>query len=256
VCAVSFLNTVPLIWGMTRGLHKDRFDLSFSVPSVCADRLEAGEVDIGLVPCAELDRLDLSWFPETGIACRGAVRSILLISRVAPGRIRRLAADVSSRTSVMLTRIILAEKFGVQPEMLPMRPEIDSMLAEADAALLIGDPALRVDPASLPYRVLDLGAEWVELTGLPMVFAVWAGHRRHITPESGQIFADSARFGLANLHQIVAEAPATHGVSSDLARTYLTRHIALELTDADRKGLDLYRRKVARIRAGEPALVT
>jgi predicted solute-binding protein len=156
----------------------------------------------------------------------------------------------------MLARIILAEKFGVQPEMLPMRPDADSMLAAADAALLIGDPALKVDPAMLPSQVLDLGAEWMDLTGLPMVFAVWAGRRQHITSESGKVFADSARFGLENLDQIIAEAPATHGIPSELARAYLTRHIVLELTDTDRRGLELYRRKVARIRSGEPALVT
>lgn len=238
---------------MTHGPQRGFFDLSFSIPSVCADRLESGEADIGLVPCAELDRLDLSFFPETGIACRGPVRSILLISRVAPSKIRTLAADISSRTSVMLTRIVLAEKFGVHPELLPMRPDLDSMLAAADAALIIGDPALRLDPSALPYDVLDLGSEWMELTGLPMVFAVWAGKAPHITAEAAGIFLDSLRFGLANLEDIVAEAPASHGIPADLARVYLTRHIAFELTATDRKGLELYRRKVAAIRAASLA---
>src|SRR3982750_3321324 len=80
VCAVSYLNTVPLVWGFVRGPQKDLFHLSFSVPSVCADRLQAGDVDIGIVPCAELDRLRRAFLPDVGIACRGAVRSILLIS--------------------------------------------------------------------------------------------------------------------------------------------------------------------------------
>jgi predicted solute-binding protein len=251
VCAVSFLNTVPLVRGLTHGPQRGSFDLSFSIPSACADRLETGEVDIGLVPCGELDRLKLSFFPETGIACRGPVRSILLICKVPPSGIRTLAADTSSRSSVMLSRIILGEKFGVQPELLPMRPDLENMLRAADAALIIGDPALRIDPASVPYEVLDLGGEWFDLTGLPMVFAVWAGAREHITPASAKVFLDSARFGLANLDSIVAEAPVSHGVAADLARVYLTRHIVFELTETDLRGLDLYRRKVAEIRAGD-----
>src|SRR5688572_30479547 len=99
VCAVSFLNTVPLVWGMLHGEQKGAFDLSFSVPSVCADRLASGEVDIGIVPCAELPRLGMEIIPDVGIACRGAVRSILLISKVDPRRIATLASDSSSRTS-------------------------------------------------------------------------------------------------------------------------------------------------------------
>src|SRR4051794_7984704 len=157
VCAVSYLNTVPLVWGFVRGPQRSLFQLTFSVPSVCADRLESGDVDIGIVPCAELDRLGLDFLPDVGIACRGAVRSILLISKVPPGQIRTLAADVSSRTSVMLARILLAERYGTVPRVITVAPDLESMLAQSDAALIIGDPALRLDPASLPWQVLDLG---------------------------------------------------------------------------------------------------
>src|SRR6478672_1158984 len=82
VCAVSYLNTLPLVWGMLKGGQQDLFDLSFCVPAECADRLGTGAAEIGIVPCAELPRLGLSIIRGTGIACRGPVRSILLISRV------------------------------------------------------------------------------------------------------------------------------------------------------------------------------
>jgi predicted solute-binding protein len=235
---------------MTHGPLQDRFDLSFATPSVCADRLAAGEADIGLVPCAELDPQALSWFPETGIACRGAVRSILLISRVEPSRIRTLAADVSSRTSVMLARIILQERYGVAPSLVSMAPDADRMLAHADAALIIGDPALRIDPSIMP-RVLDLGAEWWDLTGLPMVFAVWAGKQQHITREAGEVFVQSTRYGLDRIEEIAAAAPSQHGIPTDLARTYLTRHIVFQLGDDEHRGMELYRRKVAELRASD-----
>src|SRR5829696_4773005 len=114
VCAVSYLNTQPLVWGMLHGKQQNRFELTFCVPAECADRLAAGTADIGIVPCAELPRLGLEIIRGTGIACHGPVRSILLISRVPPGQIRTLATDSSSRTSVMLARILLAKRFGVE----------------------------------------------------------------------------------------------------------------------------------------------
>jgi chorismate dehydratase len=160
VCAVSFLNTVPLVWGMLHGNQKDAFELTFSVPSDCADQVARGDVDLGIIPVAEIRRLQLPYFPDVGIACRGPVRTILLISKTEPSNIRTLAADSSSRTSVLLSRIILSRKYGCRPQVRIAAPNLDRMLESADAALIIGDPALRTEPENLPYRVLDLGAEW------------------------------------------------------------------------------------------------
>jgi predicted solute-binding protein len=139
-----------------------------------------GVADVGLVPVFEVDRLGLAWFPSLGIASRGAVRSILLISKVHPKKIKTLAADSGSRTSVQLARIILAERHGCLPELTTAAPIIDTMLESADAALLIGDAALSVDPVECGLTCLDLGEEWTDLTGLPMVFAVWAGRQQAI----------------------------------------------------------------------------
>ena len=239
---------MPLIRGLTHGPQQGIFDLTAEIPSVLADRLSAGQVDIGLLPCAELDRLGVDHFDDVGIACRGPVRSILLVSRVEPSRIRTLAADVSSRTSVMLSRIILAERYGVSPDFITMAPDLGTMLAKADAALLIGDPALKLDPATLPYLALDLGAEWLELTGLPMVFAVWAGRKQVLTPDVAGVFLQSYRYGMENIDDIVQEAPALHGISVELARKYLTEHVVFELTSDHRKGLALYRSKVEALR--------
>lgn len=255
VCAVSFLNTVPLVWGFLKGAQRGVFDLSFSVPSVCADRLESGEVDIGIVPCAELQRLRLDYFPDVGIACHGAVRSILLISRVAPGSIRTLAVDSSSRSSVQLARIILEERYSGSPRIITMPPDLDSMLSAADAALIIGDPALRLDPAALPYLVLDLGAEWLGLSGLPMVFAVWAGRPACLTPRARAAFADSCRYGLERIEEIVRDREASHGFPADVAREYLTRYIHFSLGPLELRGLSEYTRLVRSLQTRVPDLI-
>ena len=236
VSAVSYLNTVPLVWGMLHGEQSELFDLSFSLPAECASDLANGSVSIGLVPCIELARQPLRVIPGAGIACHGAVRSILLVSKVPFAQIETLAVDSSSRTSVMLTRIVLEKKYGIQPEFHSHPPNLPAMLDHADACLIIGDPALHLDPATLPFHVMDLGAEWFALTGLPMVFAVWAS-RTDAPPEP---FMDSLRFGKSHIDEIVDLEYKRRGITRELAHGYLTRVIVFELGAKEYQGMALF----------------
>jgi chorismate dehydratase len=245
VCAVSYLNTVPLVWGIEHGAQRDIFEMNYALPSECADQLASGDADIGIVPVIEMARQKLDYFRSTGIACRGAVRSILLVSKVPFRQIKTLATDVGSRTSVMLARIILAEKYGANPKLISRRAELALMLGEADAALVIGDPALHLDPATLPFETLDLGSEWTHLTSLPMVFALWAGRKEVMQPRYEQAFLDSCREGLAHMDDIVREQSPIRKITEQLAREYLTRHIVFELTDRDHEGLKQYLKHAA-----------
>jgi chorismate dehydratase len=220
------------------------FNFRFDLPVHCAEALGDGKAAIGLLPCAELDRLGLDFLPELGIACDGPVRSILLVSRVPAAEIRTLSVDSSSRTSVALARIILAERYGCRPVMTAHAPVIDEMLLENDAALVIGDPALHLDPALLPYFTLDLGAEWVKWTGLPMVFAVWAGRKQHLTEEVGRAFRGSYEWGRDHVDEMVDRAAAERGFPKELARAYFTRHIVYELSARHLEGLTLFRSKI------------
>lgn len=222
---------------MLHGPQQGLFDLEFRVPAECADRVASGDADIGIVPSFELTRQDLEIVPGAGIACRGAVRSILLIARRPAAEIRTLAADSSSRTSVQLARVILRRRYGAAAEIVAHPPDLDAMLQIADAALIIGDPALRIDPASLPYHVYDLGAEWVEMTGLPMVFAVWAGRRGVATAEVEEAFRGSWHYGHAHLEEIVA---ASRGFAPGLVRRYLTDNIVHELGPREYEGMRLF----------------
>ena len=242
MCAVSYLNTVPLVWGMLEGPEKDLFDLTFAVPSECAAQVRSGKADIGIVPVAALLEQQLEIFRGTGIACRGPVRSILLISTKPFSGIEVLAVDSGSRTSVMLSRIILAAH-GANPDLIVMDPQLNEMLEAADAALLIGDAALGQDPDALRARglyVADLGEEWVRITGLPMVFAVWAGRKEVHTAEAERAFIDSCRFGLDRIDEIASAEHVRRGVSAELAREYLTEHIVFELGEAEYRGLDRF----------------
>ena len=240
VCAVSYLNTTPLVWGLLHGPQRGVFDLDFQIPAVCADHVASGAADIGIIPAFELTRHRLETVPGVGIACHGPVRSILLVSSRPAPEIRRLAVDSSSRTSVELARILLARRWNNTPEFTPHTPDLDAMLRIADAALVIGDPALRIEPALLPYHVYDLGAEWVEMTGLPMVFAVWAGPSDAITPQVVDTFQQSCRYGRHRIEEIVAAEAPRREFSPELVRKYLTGHIVHELGARDYEGMDLF----------------
>jgi chorismate dehydratase len=240
ICAVNFLNTVPLVWGLLQQRGRENVDLSFALPSLCSDSVADGHADIGLVPLIEIARQGLEIVPGVGICCEGPVRSILLVSRVPFASIRTLAADSSSRTSVQLARLILRERYGANPALLEHPPDLDQMLAHADAALIIGDPALRLDPAHLPYQTLDLGAEWYAHTGLPMVFAAWAGKPPLDTPRLERLFTESYEFGRAHLDDIVSTESHKHGVSVEFARHYLTAHIHFPLGAKEYRGMNTF----------------
>lgn len=226
------------------GPQKGLFDFRFDLPVHCAAALRDRKADVGLVPCAEIDRLGLDFFPDLGIACEGPVRSILLISKQPFESIRTLAVDSSSRTSVALARIILAERYGCHPIVTAHAPSLEEMLAANDAALIIGDPALRLDPPSLPYRTLDLGAEWVAWSGLPMVFAIWAGRTECLTAEAREAFLGSWRWGRDHLDEMVEHAQSERGFAKELARAYFTRHIVYPLSARHLEGLMLFRKLV------------
>ncbi|HSL22347.1 MAG TPA: menaquinone biosynthesis protein [Vicinamibacterales bacterium] len=171
--AVHYLNVRPLVYGLERDA---RFSLRFDAPSRCASLLALGEIDLGMIPSIEYARAaDYRIVPGLSISSCGEVASVALFSPVPVERVRTVAADTSSRTSVALLQVLCARRFCIAPEFRPMPPSPHEMLAACDAALIIGDPALFLDHAALGVQKIDLGAEWLALTGLPFVWAFWAG---------------------------------------------------------------------------------
>ncbi len=242
LCAVSYLNTIPLCRGFIEGPVQYEAHVNFLLPADCADAVREHIFDAGLVPVIEIARQSLNILSDVGIACRGPVRSILLISRVPAAEIRTLATDSSSRTSVVLTRILLEKYLNAGPlQMISMKPDMDAMLQVADACLIIGDPALRIDPASVSGQVFDIGQLWWEFTGLPMVFAAWAG-RGSIPAE---IFRKSWEYGMETMDEYIKAEAQQRGLSAETARDYLTRSIHFEIGPEERRGWDAYLRLAA-----------
>jgi chorismate dehydratase len=233
--AVSYLNTKPLVHGLDR--RPDLFEIRFDVPSECAARLHAGTVDIGLIPAIEYLRGDYRIVPGTAIGSDGPVVSVAIFAREPLDRVRTLALDTSSRTSVALTRILCAKHFGISPSFVTGSADLEAMLEGAEAALLIGDPALHLDAASRGLHKTDLGAAWQSLTGLPFVYAMWSGRPGAAGPAHVAALNEAREAG----QQAVDAIAEAHG-AGDLARTerarqYLRDILKFGLGEAECAGL-------------------
>ena len=137
--SVSFLNSVPLVWGLVHGPHRERFAVANMLPSLCADALKDGSADAGIIPSIEYQRISgLKIVPGLAVASSGPVRSVLLISKVPVQQIRSVALDTSSRTSVCLVQILMARHYHISPVVISHAPDLKSMIARCDAAMMIG----------------------------------------------------------------------------------------------------------------------
>jgi chorismate dehydratase len=237
---IDYLNATPLNYGFKHGLGKELFELQFHVPSLCADQLRDGAVDAGLISSIEFLRIpELRIVPGLCISSRQRVRSVLLLSKVPPEEIRSLALDASSRTSVVLSQLLLRERYGVSPQVDEMKPDLAAMLAQHDAALLIGDAAMRASRSGL--IVLDLAEEWYAWTGLPFVFAFWAVRPdAPALPDLVSYFQRSLEIGRAATSEIVEEALRSIGWTRLELREYLTENIQYVLGGAEEKSLALF----------------
>jgi chorismate dehydratase len=268
ISAISYLNTAPLMWDFEHaeaGANdnpNDSFDISYTLPSACAEALRAGTADIGIIPAAAYATIpDLIIIPDVAIASRRAVRSILLVTKkpVDPlwSQVRTVALDTSSMTSVALTKILFAKWLGGAREYTSMAPDLDAMLATCDAALLIGDPALQVDRTR--YQTLDLAEEWIARTGKSFVFAFWAIRKSALADSNREaltkIFNQSRDHGLspANLETIVQDWAPRLGLTIESVRVYLTQNIHYHFDFPCLEGLELYYRLGMEVGALPPA---
>lgn len=241
---VNYLNSKPLAWGFLKGQHDALFAPSSHPPARVAELLAAGDLEIGLIPSIEAQRIPgLRILPGLCVAATQEVRSVLLVSRLPIAEIRKVALDENSRTSAALVRIVLEDGYGVRPEYRTARADLPAMLVEADAALLIGDPALHVDRGQ--YQVLDLAAEWRLLTGQPFVFAIWAVAPGVDLPDLGVYFQSSLRQGLSALDLVAREAALEMGLGVAEIHDYLTQALSYTLGPAEVAGLEEFYRRAA-----------
>ncbi|GAC1631989.1 MAG: menaquinone biosynthesis protein [Candidatus Acidiferrum sp.] len=265
ISVVQYLNTAPLVRGFTHGPLQGKYDLSFTVPSQCAEALRTGAADVAIIPAIEYQRIpNLAILPDLSIASKERVRSLLVISKGPIRFAKRIALDRSSRSTQALTKILSANRWNISPEFLEADPDVATMLSDSDAALVIGDPALRIALAAeakakpgrdgawicegstvgLPQfpqlHIYDVVREWWQMTERPAVLAVWAARKEIVTESLAGEFLDSLHFGLKNIDTICKEASGEMHLPEKELKLYLKTNIDYSLDDENRKGLLAY----------------
>lgn len=238
ISASSYSNTAPLVWSFLYGSNHGKVEIILdNAPSRSAELLMQDRVDAALVPVIASQFIDgVRLIPDVCVGAKERVRSVCLVTRGSDlADVRAVSLDTSSRTSVVLTKIIFREFLGSEPVWRDAAPDIDAMLADADAALLIGDPALALskDPS---YRVFDLAGLWHHHTGLGFIFAMWMTRNK----ELGIDFAAARDEGLRHLEEIVANYESQIPLTHDDLVDYLSTNISYQPDESMLSGLRLY----------------
>jgi chorismate dehydratase len=233
--AVSYLNTRPLVHELER--EEGRFELRFDVPSKCAELLHANAVDVGLIPSIEYPGHDYRIVPGISIASDGPVASVAIFSKVPTKRIRSLALDSGSRTSIALLRVLCKYWFDIDPRMTSAAPDPGRMPGEFDAALVIGDNALFLDNERLGVEKIDLGEEWLEMTGLPFVYAFWAGRPGIVDAADATRLQQARDRGVAATVTIGRQSFPDDPAKAKRADEYLRQNVRYSLGEREIGGL-------------------
>ena len=271
ISASSYSNTAPLIWSFLYGSDHGKVEIILdNAPARSAELLSQNRVDAALVPVIAYQFIEgVRLVPGVCVGAKERVHSVCLVTKGEDlADVRTVSLDVSSRTSVALTKIIFREFLGFEPEWRDAKPDIDAMLAESDAALLIGDPALSIaecgmrsaesgpeDVSSevsrfdnsafgIPHsafedsavRTFDLAELWRKHTGLGFVFAMWMT-RRDASPID---FAAARDEGTAHIEEIISNYQSDIGIGREEMRRYLSENISYSPDESMQAGMELY----------------
>jgi chorismate dehydratase len=247
--AVGYLNARPLVYGLD---EHPRFDLRYDVPSECARLLHEGGIDVGLIPSIEYLRGGpYRIVPDLAIASRGPVASVAVYTTKPIGDVRSIALDTSSRTSVALVSVLCARLFKIQPLLEHRGPDLPAMLEHCDAALIIGDNALLLDHQSAindqqsAIEKVDLGEAWSTLTGLPFVYAFWAGRPDALGVDDVAALQRARDAGVTQSDAIARQYFPDSIARQAAGAAYLRDNIKYYLGDEERAGLEAFYRYAA-----------
>lgn len=240
VGAVSYLNTKPLVYGLSR--FAPRCEIVYDLPSRLADDLAAGRLDVALIPSVEFFS-DPSYtiVSDACIGCRGPVLSVKLLSRVEPARIRTLSLDEGSRTSAALVRVLLKERFDIEPELSSLPIGRRAEQTNTDAVLLIGDRAMQA-PREGFVEQWDLGDQWCRWSELPFVFAMWTARSDAQLDGLDLALRQARDEGVAHLDEIASSEAAAVGLTRQQCLDYLRDNLYFYLGPREQRGLELFYR--------------
>lgn len=237
VSAVSYLNSIPFVYGLEQSDLGAKLELSLDIPSVCADKLQQGTVDLGLVPVAIIPSLPYAEIISPYcIGADGAVETVCLFSEVPLEEIETILLDFHSRTSVQLVQVLAKKYWEIVVAFEPAELNFEQQIKGTTAGVVIGDRAYQYRE-KYPY-VYDLPEEWKNYTGLPFVFACWVANKP-LDDAFKEFFSEALSYGLMHLDQALQAKGDTYQSTID-KRRYLTEVIQYDLNSERKKGLSCF----------------
>jgi len=234
---INQLNNLPYTYAFENKLIKNDYKFLRYSPLDCGKALLNGEVDMGVIPVTVFAKTKESWkiIPHISISTVNTSKSVKLFFKTDLQDLQKIALDERADSEVVLLKILMQEKFNITPEYIAMKPNLENMLSKTDAALLIGEEALHEQEVN--KNSFDLGEEWFDLTGLPMVFAFWAGRQMAVQTEDAKNIINAFNLGYKNLESIAKEFAKNSGFSWALYHDYLTQNVNYKFAEDEHAGL-------------------
>jgi len=241
ISAVSYLNTVPFIHGLKISELIHNIDLQLDYPSICADKLINGTVDLALVPVAVIPKLKNSYIiSDYCIGADGAVDTVCLYSDVPVTEIESIGLDYQSLTSVALLKVLLKEYWQLKLELKKVDIGFEDNIKGKHAALVIGDRAFAMNTKHA--YIYDLSAIWKELTGLTFVFAAWVSNKK-LPQNFISNFNTALEKGLSDIDRAL-DLERDNYPNCTNPEDYLNNKISYNLDSKKKKGMELFLKKV------------
>ena len=237
ISAVSYLNSKPFIYGLENSEIKQKIDLQLDMPSVCAQKLLEGTVDIGLIPVAIIPQLkEYHIISDYCIGAEGKVASVMLYSDVPLNEIENIVLDYQSRTSVTLVQVLAKHFWKISPSWIKAEIGFEKNVSGSSAAVIIGDRTFGIE-GKYKYAY-DLAEEWQKFTGLPFVFACWVSNKK-LAPDFLNSFNNALRWGIEKMPELISEIESS-GIYPTNVDLYLNQNISYNFNDRKKKALELF----------------
>ena len=238
ISIVNYTNTLPFKWALKRSNLYQEIELQEDIPSICAQKLKFGQVDLALVPVALLAELD-NYFIESDycIGANGKVDSVKLYSAVPLEQIKTVTLDYQSKSSIALTKVLYKFFWKHPVEFLEAKPGFEEKISDSNAAVIIGDRTFNLN-GRYKYE-LDLAEEWKNFTGLPFVFAVWVSNNKLPTVFINE-FNLVLKHGITNIFKSVEDDYSGKIYDKKQTLNYLTNRIDYNFDDQKIKALNLF----------------
>ena len=239
ISAISYLNTLPFIYGFENSPKlTEQTDIQKDIPSVCADKLIDNKVDIGLIPVAEIKKINNPQIISNYcIGAIGKVDTVLLLSDVPIQEIKKIHLDYHSRTSINLLKILVKNYWKIKVEFIDAKEGFEENIKGATAGLIIGDRAFHYSKKH--KYIFDLPEEWMKFTKLPFVFAAWVSNKE-INDSFINEFNNALKFGLEKKDIVIENYKKQNPENTIDIKDYLNNKISYSLDVEKRRGMELF----------------